>query len=302
VPYYATAVGYFYLNLYLLEHFWKGRTILVALMIIGINITLYFLLLTALAHWLAYILHDTTLLDTPIKRSISNGRNLYRSIYLMEISIAYWLARRLIHQIKENHQLRIGKLEQEIAYLRAQANPHLAFNILNTVQADIRQTQPETAQILALLADDMLYAYTAPERDGKVPLEKEIAHIQHYFELQQLRLRVPLYIDWHIDVKPQEDDIWRIPQLILHTLLENMFKYGILTHPDYPAEIKLICIDGLLHLHTENKKVQHTPFESRYATGLSNVRSRLQYYYPGNFTLTTCDEDNYFILELLVHL
>ena len=77
------------------------------------------------------------------------------------------------------------KLKAELSALKNQINPHFLFNILNGLYGTALKNDDEiTAEGIAKLSQMMRYMLYE-SNDAKVPLEKEIAYLQNYIDLQK---------------------------------------------------------------------------------------------------------------------
>ncbi|MBS1781001.1 MAG: histidine kinase [Bacteroidetes bacterium] len=235
-------------------------------------------------------------------------RALWRGIYMLGISIAYWFTLRSFINARKADELRIEKLESEqrqavleLAQLRAQINPHLLFNSLNFIYNSIESVSPKASEGILLLADVMRYAMTPIESDGKTALHKEVEQITNYVSLNQLRFNNKLFINVCISdsVSGSEE---RIAPLLLLTFIENMFKHGNLSDPHAPAMITVKLHGSELYFTTANLKRSNQPPEARLHIGISNIRTRLQARYPGAHHLQIIDDGVKFIVELTISL
>ena len=88
----------------------------------------------------------------------------------------------------------------------------------------------------------MKYTYVTIENE-KVALDDEVAYIQNYIDLQNIRLNSHTRVDWRHDI---EDGKVMIPPMIFLTFVENAFKYGASTSRDCMVEISLSVHKGVL--------------------------------------------------------
>ncbi|MGW8316671.1 MAG: sensor histidine kinase [Bacteroidales bacterium] len=85
--------------------------------------------------------------------------------------------------------------EQELLYLKKQIHPHFLFNTINTIYGFALKQSPRTPDIilkLSNLLDYILYQVDKP----MVPLTEEVLHIREYIELEQIRFRDTLNVDF----------------------------------------------------------------------------------------------------------
>ncbi len=102
--------------------------------------------------------------------------------------------------------------EQELQYLKMQIHPHFLFNTLNTLYGFALQKSdraPEMILKLSNLLDYLLYQIEKP----KVPLSEEIAHIQDYIDLENMRFNETLEVKTHYNIS--SNDVTIAPMLLL---------------------------------------------------------------------------------------
>lgn len=186
------------------------------------------------------------------------------------------------------------KLHAELAYLKAQINPHFLFNTLNSIYAMALGRSEQTAGAIVQLSSMMRYVLVEAGKE-KVPLESELAYLTDYIQLQQTRFEGSLEVVFEIKGWP---DGRQICPLLLIPFVENAFKYGV--NPEAPSAIGIgIDIgDHGLQLRVTNNKVAVIPNDSPGGLGISNTRRRLQLLYPGRHSLIIEDEPGTFTVLL----
>ena len=118
-------------------------------------------------------------------------------------------------------QLAFRDIEQK--YIRMQLKPHFFLNILSTIHTMSRNgSNEEICQFIESLYDVIRYLF----KTGlyTVPLHDEVQHLQHYIHMQSLLYKDSLIA--YYDIDPALND-WPIPQLILHTFIENIYKHTV---------------------------------------------------------------------------
>ena len=122
------------------------------------------------------------------------------------------------------------KLRQRAEYqaLQSQINPHFLFNSLNTISFFCRE-KPERAREL-LLALSVYFRNTLEATDAyMIPLEKELAHVKAYLELEEARFEERLTVKINVDPDScggeQKKEVL-VPTLILQPIVENAVKHG----------------------------------------------------------------------------
>ena len=193
------------------------------------------------------------------------------------------------------------KAETELQFLKSQLNPHFVFNTLNSIYFQIDKSNVEARETLIQFSDLLRYQLYECNAES-IPLEKEVAYLKDYVNLQQKRKDEKYTIDWCTcgDLKGVS-----IAPLLLMPLVENAFKH--ISH--------FVNKPNLISLKTERKdgvfnfKVINTtePEEKGTKTtaggiGLKNVQRRLELLYPENHELRIDDTDGLYTVHLSLKL
>ncbi|HEU4555004.1 MAG TPA: histidine kinase [Chitinophaga sp.] len=281
----------------------------------------FLLILTELALYLGLmILLDSLSRDTSMNifTQLVKGNptplllQLWRGIYFIGFSSAYWFAlrsmaseRKVLQLEKDKMQYQIDRnnlekdyIEMQNAYLQSQVNPHLLFNTLNFVYNNVQQASQEASEAIILLSELMNFSLREPEADGKVDLEKEVEQIKNIIKINQIRFNNRLYIDVEFNGDFSEARI--IPMGLL-PFIENVFKHANLTDKDYPGKITVNYNCESVELVTLNKKKNRSKAVS-HGIGLANIRKRLDNIYKNNYTLTINNGEQDFYVHLIIKL
>jgi LytS/YehU family sensor histidine kinase len=119
-----------------------------------------------------------------------------------------------------------------------------------------------------------------------IPLEKEIAYLENFMELEKLRQNLGLVTEYNIN--GAENTHFAIAPFILITFVENAFKHvSTAKETNNKICININISDNALHLHVMNTK---TPQQQQQiihygGIGLKNVQRRLELIYPGKYKL-----------------
>jgi len=173
-------------------------------------------------------------------------------------------------------------IETELNFLKSQIHPHFFFNTLNNLYSlTIRKSDqaPEVVLKLSDLMSYMLYESGA----STVPLDKEIANLENYMALEQLRYgrRLTLCFEKKGDTRSA-----RIPPLLLLAFVENGFKHGLKDHMG-PVRIDLLLDvqSAWLHFEVCNPTTPEPEEDGPGGIGLKNVSRRLDILYGTRYTL-----------------
>jgi LytS/YehU family sensor histidine kinase len=217
---------------------------------------------------------------------------------LLKLSKGWFLLTRAEKQIMLINQ---KKVESELKALKSQINPHFLFNSLNNIYSlSMGESGKAPAAILKLsgLMRYMLYE----SNEEKVSLEKEIAFLENYVDLQRLRSDPHAKIEYNRDGSPGG---LKIAPLLLLPLVENSFKHGIKGDPagGY-VKINMDIGENELELSLENNKGKVDEIEDleNSGIGLANVKRRLELLYPEKSMLEIHDTGSDFKVKLKLEL
>jgi two-component system LytT family sensor kinase len=176
----------------------------------------------------------------------------------------------------EAAQLETRFAEAQNLALRMQLQPHFLFNTLNSISALVH-ANPDGADDMISRLGDFLRMTLDASPDHMVPLRKELAFIQAYLAIEQVRFQDRLRID--LDVPPELQDL-RVPSLILQPLVENALKHGLSDRPGVGTlSLRARRDSAALVLEVQDDGEGYVP--GREGVGLANVRSRLGLVYKG---------------------
>ncbi len=190
----------------------------------------------------------------------------------------------------------------QLQMLRYQVNPHFLFNSFSSLRALIRSNSSKAEEMVGKLSE--FYRYTLlTKSSSEVPLIDEIEAIQYYAEIEKIRFEDK--IDFQFDIEPLAEE-YPIPNFLLNPLVENAIKYGMKTS-EMPLQIKIIAQvkNGKLLIIVKNsgKLIFDKNDLEIYGTGtgLSNIKRRLEYSYPGNFSFEIKEEEGFVIITIEIY-
>ncbi|WP_293789241.1 sensor histidine kinase [uncultured Pedobacter sp.] len=236
---------------------------------------------------------------------------LWRGIYFMLFSTAYYFIKSYIHQKNRTTELEKKAIEEMLkqkqitlelanaknAYLKAQINPHFLFNTLTYIYNSTHKSEPRAAEAVRYLSKLMRYALECEHGPEIMPLEAEIRQVENL--LQLCRTKQPdLFVDFVYDQKIESTRV--IPLLVL-SLTENMIKHGNLSQPEDPGKITVTLQEGLFSIQTSNL-INTGLNDTGFHTGLENIRQRLLYTYAQKAALSSNLRGKYFEVHITINL
>ncbi len=195
-------------------------------------------------------------------------------------------SRRSAEQERERAQLVSSLTEARLQALRSQLRPHFFFNTLNAISSLALERRPQQLVEMVGALGELVRSSLDGDLPHEVPLRRELELLELYLEIQRVRFADWLRIEKQID--PRAGDVL-VPSLVLQPLVENAIEHGT-QDPEGLSRVGIRCRrDGEdLILEVENRCARpegDQPAAGRTGTGLQNTRSRLEYLYPGRFTL-----------------
>lgn len=177
-----------------------------------------------------------------------------------------------IDDIVEAEKMRISAVQNqaELATLRAQLNPHFLFNCLNSIRALIGRDETKAREMVTTLAT-LLRSLLERRNESFETIQAELAIIQKYLSLEQIRFGSRLQVDIAVDPLALS---CHIPCFLILTLVENAIKHGISKCPEGGELIVRIMMQtsslAIRVINTGHLK------ESGKGVGLENTRRRVQ--------------------------
>ncbi len=194
-------------------------------------------------------------------------------------TIQNWQADKQHHQ-----QLREEKTASELAFLKAQINPHFFFNTLNNIYALTYEDADTSRKAIHQLSRMMRYLLYDTKQEF-TRLGDEINFLKDYIDLMKLRLTDKVTIDFsYPDNVP---NIMIAPMLFL-PYIENAFKHGTSVNEQSEILIAISKAGSKLMLHVKNDIIDNKSVapEEYGGIGLENTKRRLDLLYPDKYQLS----------------
>lgn len=129
----------------------------------------------------------------------------------------------IIHLKIESYEKQLALLDTEQKYTRLQIKPHFFLNAMSTIVGLNRAGKSKAIETyINALSKNIRYMFASGLHT--VPLQEEIRHVENYFEMQELKY--PDGVLYFVDVAEDVTD-WPIPQMLIHTLVKNEYKYAV---------------------------------------------------------------------------
>jgi two-component system, LytTR family, sensor histidine kinase AlgZ len=184
--------------------------------------------------------------------------------------------------------------EARLQALQARIRPHFLFNSLNAVLSLMRRDPQRAERTLEDLAD--LFRELMAEGRRFVRLADEIALLERYAAIEQLRLGERMRIAWELDSAPSDA---LVPPMVLQPLLENAVHHGV--EPATQVSDIMVRIErrgDRVRARIENPYHEGAPAQPGNRMALENIRERLRLFFDAEATLESRVQDGRYRVEI----
>jgi signal transduction histidine kinase len=189
----------------------------------------------------------------------------------------------------ERQRVETQLAKAQLDTLRLQLSPHFLFNALNGAMALIATNARAAEKMLASISE-FLRMILRSSAEPKVTVERELALLHHYLEIQRVRFGDKLKVRFDVD-----DNLANalVPSLLLQPLVENSIRHGIGVRASGGTVIVRMSANGdMLSIDVEDNGVgtsSRLAKEKNRGTGLglSNTATRLNHLYGERHTFET---------------
>lgn len=173
--------------------------------------------------------------------------------------------------------------DARLAALRMQIHPHFLFNSLNAITVLVREQNTAGATRMLELMSDLLRQTLAAPTSHETPLADELAFIERYLAIEQIRFSDRLRVHWTIEPRARRA---LVPGFVLQPLVENALVHGIARRLDSGRlDIAARLAENHLVLSVIDDGAGFDVGQVREGVGLANTRERLRTLYGERATL-----------------
>jgi two-component system LytT family sensor kinase len=207
---------------------------------------------------------------------------IYMAVVAAGFGVDYF--RRYRQQQLAAERLRTEMVQAQLLALRSQLNPHFLFNALNSVISLMDRDVPSAQRMVARLGDLLRLSLNATETE--VPLERELALVKQYLEIERIRFGDRLTVT--VDVPRELLDL-PVPNLVLQPLVENAIVHGVGPRPG-PGRVTVQAHQMgdtlLLRVLDDGLGLDRSDSNVGFGIGVGNTRARLAAIYGAAASLT----------------
>jgi ligand-binding sensor domain-containing protein len=132
-----------------------------------------------------------------------------------------------IKAIRKQSNVRNMLTNSQLTALKAQMNPHFMYNTLNSIQDLVLQSDIKSTNYYLGRYSTLMRKILEISDDNEIVLDEEIAILQLYLELEQLRFGSDFVFNIHVAPGVSTATTY-IPSLIIQPFVENAIKHGLL--------------------------------------------------------------------------
>lgn len=181
----------------------------------------------------------------------------------------------VLRDSRRTNEMEMKILQNNIAITLSQIRPHFLFNVLTAIQ-QLCEMNPEKAK----QAIENFSFYLRGNLDslggtGLISFQKEIEHVKHYLELEQLRFNERLHVKYDLQV----EDFF-LPALTVQPIVENAVKYGVTKRKEggtVTISTKLVEENVMIQVEDDGIGFDVAKYQEEHSShiGIENVSNRL---------------------------
>lgn len=153
------------------------------------------------------------------------------------IALVILIARMRIRRIRKKHALNETISQLKSQALSSQLNPHLIFNVMNSIQGLVSEGEIETANIFIARFSRFMRSCLHFSQVYSIPLKKEIELTLQYIDIEKIRFEDQ--IDFQVVVDQSANLQLQVPPLLIQPIIENAIKHGLMPSDQPEQTLKL---------------------------------------------------------------
>lgn len=177
-------------------------------------------------------------------------------------------------------------VRKELSFLQAQIKPHFIYNTLNTILSFSYTDHQRSRKLLNNFGVYLRSCFDFKEATGFVSLDKELAMLRAYTEIEKARFGEMLEVEIQVkDVDPE----FQVPSLIVQPLAENAIYHGIMKKENggrlvvkasmEAGQLRIEVADNGVGMKMAAGESAGQSFDGRKGVALENIRKRLFHLY-----------------------
>jgi len=273
--------GYAYITIFLLipEFLLTKKTGWFALLFLLVGIALSALKLVVSDQ----IFYSSISPENIVRKGIFNLRFIVANTKDMTFIVAFFCIAKYVKDYFYAEQIRelviLQTKEAQRKLIQSQFDPHFLFNTINNLYAISLLNPVKTIEVINRIKIVLTYIIEEIQKEY-VDLESEIELVKNYIQLEKLRYgnRLKVILDVEGDLH-----LFRIPPMLLFSLVENSFKHGSSLDAGSPwINVQIKAFTEKIVFIVENSKPSNPVNGEPNGNQLKNLRKRLDIMYNPN--------------------
>lgn len=217
----------------------------------------------------------------------SVGNNFFQAWLVVGVAHALVYADRAREREAQAVRLQSQLADARLEALSSRLNPHFLFNALNSI-AELVHRDADAADRMIVGLSALLRSSLEQAAHAEVPLAQELALVEHYLDIEKIRLGERLRVEWDV-----ADDARGacLPPLLLQPLVENAVRHGISRRlTPGTLQVRAWCEGERLHVEIGDDGAGDAAYPG-VGIGLGTTRDRLHALHGDAATLALRRED-----------
>ncbi len=188
------------------------------------------------------------------------------------------------HAVVQKLEVERQLSEAQLRALQMQMEPHFLFNTLNAITSLVVQRKNDEAMETLAHLNSILRTTLQRRSPEKVPFTEELQLVESYLAIQKVRFAHRIEIDIHTTPEACRG---LVPSFLLQPLVENAVRHGIeLRKKGGRIQTRAEKLGDRLWMQvSDNGNGAMVGRNDGHGIGLSNIRERLAFFYPGEHQL-----------------
>lgn len=212
-------------------------------------------------------------------------------------STIMWIIINFIRTLQKEVVLNEEKKLAEIQFLKSQINPHFIFNTLNNIYSMVFLKSEKALSAIEKLSEIMRFTTYETQKE-LIPIGSEIKYIESFIDLERIRNTKQIHIQLLTEIQNENQ---MLPPYLLLPFIENCIKHGIIDDEKNPILFSIKTDEKTLVIAIENK-INNKLKDAHSGIGLTNLRKRLEYYFPNKYKFDVINDGVVFKSHLEIKL
>jgi hypothetical protein len=190
---------------------------------------------------------------------------------LLAVKIGSEFFNALKNSLLEVEKYKTESANAKLENLKNQLNPHFLFNNLSVLNSLVYKNQDKAIDFINELAK--VYRYVLDTENAElVPLQEELAFLNHYIYLQKIRFEDSIIFE--IKIEDSMKSAYLLP-MCLQTLVENTIQHNETSQAN-PLKVLIYTRNNSLVIENQIKPRSNVADSTK--TGLKNIENRYSFF------------------------